>query len=131
MDKKYVIINNVDKELFWSNEFGWVTFKDATTFTEEERSKYILPIEGMWALNHKRTLAQAKDNELNVGYIQSNELTEECWTIQLRGLEACKDCKISKREGCGGIEIIRTGKNSKGFKVPVTIKRVGGKHVKD
>jgi len=59
------------------------------------------------------------------GYIKSNELTEECWTVQMRGLEACKDCKLSKREKCGGIEIIRTGKNRKGFKVPISHTRGG------
>ena len=52
--------------------------------------------------------------------INQSELSEECWEIQFRGLEACENCRYKGKRSCGGKDIIKTGKNNKGFSVPLT-----------
>lgn len=47
---KYVIRNEDDDQLFWSNELGWVSSPDETYFTEEERHTLNLPIGGIWSI---------------------------------------------------------------------------------
>lgn len=42
-------IRSVDGHGYWSNEFGWVGFKEqATLFTDEETQKLHLPDGGRW-----------------------------------------------------------------------------------
>jgi len=43
--KSWVImaVQGPDKGMFWSNDQGWVTHSDATTFTPEERATFNLP----------------------------------------------------------------------------------------
>ena len=48
-------------------------------------------------------------------------LTKECHDIQLWGKKVCKDCLLKNNRRCGGKQIKKTGKNSKGFVVPVDI----------
>ncbi|HBX52580.1 MAG: hypothetical protein A2W98_10010 [Bacteroidetes bacterium GWF2_33_38] len=42
---------------------------------------------------------------------------DECWGIQMYGLNHCKEinCKWRGISACNGKNIIKTGKNSKGF----------------
>ena len=47
-------------------------------------------------------------------------MTDECWTVQFQGLKACETCPLKDTDDCGGKEIRKTGKNSKGYKVPLT-----------
>lgn len=44
---------------------------------------------------------------------------DECWGIQINGLNHCKEinCRWQGLTACEGKEIIRTGKNSKGYVV--------------
>lgn len=51
--------------------------------------------------------------------IKQNELTGECWFVQVWGTEKCKTCEFRDSEDCGGQEIRKTGKNEKGHKVPL------------
>ena len=51
--------------------------------------------------------------------INQAELTSECWSVQFRGTEHCLDCEYYKKKDCGGKNIIKTGKNIKGFAVPL------------
>ena len=51
--------------------------------------------------------------------INQKELTSECWAIQFRGLEACKDCEFKDSNECGGKEIRKKLMNKLGFKVPL------------
>lgn len=51
--------------------------------------------------------------------IPQSKLTSECWLVQFRGFEACKDCEVKGTPDCGGKSIIKTGKNEKGFVVPI------------
>lgn len=48
--------------------------------------------------------------------IDSSKLaTEECLGIQINGLNHCKQCKWTGISACNGKNILKTGKNSKGF----------------
>ena len=47
------------------------------------------------------------------------ELTIECQSVQMKGLEACSDCILRDTPCCGGKRIRETGKNRNGFTVPI------------
>ena len=51
--------------------------------------------------------------------IPQSDLTAECWIVQFSGLETCDTCQFVNTDECGGKEIRETGKNEKGFKVPL------------
>jgi hypothetical protein len=51
---------------------------------------------------------------------KAKDLTDECYNIQMMGFEACKGCSIRKTILCGGKDILKTGQNSKGVKVPIS-----------
>lgn len=60
---------------------------------------------------------------MRVIQIKQAHLTDECWSVQFQGLSACRNCKYKNTRECGGKGIILSGKNKKGFKVPL-IKKV-------
>jgi hypothetical protein len=39
--------------------------------------------------------------------------------VQFNGFEVCKPCPYKGKKDCGGMNIIKTGKNEKGFEVPI------------
>ena len=39
--------------------------------------------------------------------VNTANLTNECWTIQFRGLAACEDCRYKDTADCGGTRIIK------------------------
>lgn len=45
--------------------------------------------------------------------------SDECWGIQINGLSHCKNinCKWQGLTACEGKNIIRTGRNSKGYQI--------------
>jgi hypothetical protein len=45
---KYIITNEFDGELFWSNDDGWVDRENATLFSKNEKFVLNLPMQGMW-----------------------------------------------------------------------------------
>jgi hypothetical protein len=51
--------------------------------------------------------------------INQGQLTEECWAVQMWGLGQCRTCEFLNKKTCGGKNIRETGKNSKGFSVPL------------
>ena len=51
--------------------------------------------------------------------IPRDHMTGECWTVQFEGLAACINCEYQNSEDCGGPDIRSTGKNSKGYPVPL------------
>jgi len=51
--------------------------------------------------------------------VRQADMTGECWIVQFRGVEACASCEYRDTEDCGGVNIRRTGKNAKGFAVPL------------
>lgn len=51
--------------------------------------------------------------------IDQASMTAECWSVQIKGLEACKSCELRDTDDCGGENIRKTGKNEKGFPVPL------------
>jgi len=50
--------------------------------------------------------------------VKQANLTGECWSVQVWGLEQCKTCRY-KGKDCGGKNIRKTGKNEKGIAVPI------------
>jgi len=48
----FMIVNENDNGLFWSNTYGWIDNDDNTTelaiFSKEEKEIFNLPIEGKW-----------------------------------------------------------------------------------
>ncbi len=48
MWNQYVIENENDPTLLWSNVHGWVDCDDFDVFTFEEKETLNLPIEGKW-----------------------------------------------------------------------------------
>lgn len=51
--------------------------------------------------------------------VRQENLTAECWTVQVWGLGTCEECEAKDTDECGGQEIRKTGKNEKGMEVPV------------
>lgn len=43
----WIIVNEADDSLFWSNSWGWTT-DDYDSFTDTEQKELNLPIEGKW-----------------------------------------------------------------------------------
>lgn len=41
----------------------------------------------------------------------------ECWGVQINGLKHCKNCKWTGISACEGQEIVKTGRNSKGYRI--------------
>jgi len=52
--------------------------------------------------------------------IKQEQLTSECWGVQVWGPQGCEKCEYKDHDDCGGKEIRVSGKNSNGFKVPLT-----------
>lgn len=48
--------------------------------------------------------------------------TDECVGIQINGLQHCKkiNCKWQGISACGGLNIIKTGRNSLGYRIGAT-----------
>lgn len=51
--------------------------------------------------------------------INQSHLSSECWLVQFWGLEQCETCEAKDTPDCGGQEIRRTGKNEKGYSIPL------------
>jgi len=49
-------------------------------------------------------------------HINTSKLTPDaCWGVQINGTSHCKNCKWTGISACEGQNIIKTGRNSKGF----------------
>ena len=48
MNTLWTIRDEEEEELYWSNEYGWVYYKYADVFTDEERNTLNLPLGGIW-----------------------------------------------------------------------------------
>jgi hypothetical protein len=42
---------------------------------------------------------------------------DECWGIQINGSQHCQNCKWTGISACEGKNIIKTGYNSKGYRI--------------
>ena len=61
-----------------------------------------------------------KDGVVNKRTVTQTDMTSECWLIQFNGLSYCETCEFKDLpQECGGMNIRKTGKNEKGFKVPL------------
>lgn len=48
--------------------------------------------------------------------IDTSKLSEnECWGVQINGFQHCRNCKFTGISACNGQNIIKTGKNEKGY----------------
>jgi hypothetical protein len=52
--------------------------------------------------------------------IYQNNLTSECWLVQIYGLNNCNTCEQKGKRDCGGKQIRKTGKNNLGLNVPIS-----------
>lgn len=50
MSDTFLIINTLNPSEFWNNDTGWGDEASATTFTEDERHRLRLPLDGAWTL---------------------------------------------------------------------------------
>jgi hypothetical protein len=62
---------------------------------------------------------QEEVTPIKVRTILQYKLTDECWTVQMWGLEDCEICEFKDFPDCGGKEIRKTGKNRRGYTVPI------------
>lgn len=44
----YVVENNNDNSLLWSNAWGWTDGDDFDVFTFDQKEDFDLPVEGKW-----------------------------------------------------------------------------------
>ncbi len=51
--------------------------------------------------------------KINTSYLS----TDECWGIQINGTQHCQNCKWTGISACEGKNIVKTGRNSKGYKI--------------
>jgi len=51
--------------------------------------------------------------KVNTSYLSANE----CWGIQINGFSHCQNCKWTGISACEGKNIVKTGRNSKGYKI--------------
>ncbi len=42
---------------------------------------------------------------------------DECWGVQINGTKHCLNCKWTGISACEGKNIVKTGRNSKGYKI--------------
>lgn len=42
---------------------------------------------------------------------------DECWSVQINGTSHCKNCKWTGISACEGKNIVKTGYNSKGYRI--------------
>jgi hypothetical protein len=40
---------------------------------------------------------------------------DECWGVQINGTQHCKNCKWTGISACEGKNIVKTGRNAKGY----------------
>jgi hypothetical protein len=43
--------------------------------------------------------------------------TTECWGVQINGLQHCRNCKWTGISACEGKNIVKTGRNAKGYRI--------------
>ncbi len=41
----------------------------------------------------------------------------ECWGVQINGLRHCQNCKWTGISACEGKNIVKTGRNAKGYRI--------------
>lgn len=49
--------------------------------------------------------------------IAQNQLSSECWLVQMGGTDRCNTCEFKGKRACGGKSILKTGKNKSGFAI--------------
>jgi hypothetical protein len=47
--------------------------------------------------------------------IDTSKLSDECWSVQINGLNHCENCKFTGLTACAGKDIRRTGRNKLGY----------------
>lgn len=57
--------------------------------------------------------------KFDIKTMQQHKLTSECCDVQIWGLKECNTCEAKNTDDCGGQKIRKTGKNEKGWKVPL------------
>ncbi|MCF8366428.1 MAG: hypothetical protein K9H16_11640 [Bacteroidales bacterium] len=51
-------------------------------------------------------------------HIDTSRLSpNECWGVQINGMKHCKNCKWTGISACEGQNIVKTGRNAKGYSI--------------
>ena len=56
---------------------------------------------------------------MRINKVPQYKLSSECWPVQLWGTNTCESCEFKDSDECGGLKIRKTGKNEKGYVVPL------------
>lgn len=54
-----------------------------------------------------------------IATVPQSKMSAECWLVQMWGTDECAKCEYADTEDCGGPNIRATGRNEKGFQVPI------------
>ena len=66
------------------------------------------------------TTKKEKMLKLQTKWIREDDLTSECWKIQVFGPQACYSCEFrDKTQQCSGVNIRKVGMNRKGHAIPL------------
>jgi hypothetical protein len=57
--------------------------------------------------------------EIRSKQVKQSEMSAECWSVQVWGTDYCKKCEYLGKRDCGGKKIRKTGKNEKGYIIPL------------
>ncbi|GAB4283207.1 MAG: hypothetical protein Kow0068_08040 [Marinilabiliales bacterium] len=53
-------------------------------------------------------------------HVDTSKLSsDECWGVQINGLKHCENCKWTGISACEGKNIVKTGYNSKGYRIGI------------
>ena len=55
---------------------------------------------------NKAVLEDGQIKILKTKTMEQSDLTSDCWSIQMWGLEACQTCEFLNTSGCGGQNIL-------------------------
>jgi len=67
----------------------------------------------------ERKLAKEMGADIEVRTIKQSDMSSECWMVQFQGTAACERCEYKGTADCGGKDILKTGENANGKRVPL------------
>ena len=70
-------------------------------------------------MENKTISVQKFSKAFQIATVNQAKMSLECLFIQVWGIDYCKTCEYRDTLDCGGKNILKTGKNEKGFVVPI------------
>jgi hypothetical protein len=56
---------------------------------------------------------------MDIKIVKQSDLTSECWSVQVWGLQYCEKCEFKDTDECGGKRIREFAQNENGRLVPL------------